>query len=232
VLRAAAAVAADEPVPRAAEAPYRYTKIRERSIHAFFQGEATASHTMERLGEAWVGARWRGREVHAQGRFRSSGDPGLARATSRDMEARAEPREGPYAYGDGPLAELDPTTLPATRDAIAATLRDGIRFDRWGPYPESRGKDSGLAGGADRSYTAHALINLLVYARLTPQQRAALLDVFAGDPAARDVGTVKDSEGREGRGVALEYDARAGAEPRAPTRSSSIRTRRRSSSGR
>ena len=52
------------------------------------------------------------------------------------------------------------------------------------------------------------MLYLLTQARVTPQQRAAMLDVLAGDPAARDLGTVKDDQGRSGRGVALDYPGR------------------------
>jgi hypothetical protein len=49
------------------------------------------------------------------------------------------------------------------------------------------------------------LLNLLSAARVTPAQRSAMLDVLSSDPAAHDLGTVKDAEGREGRGVQLHY---------------------------
>jgi hypothetical protein len=181
VLRAAAAVAADQPVPRVADAPYRYTRTRDRLTYEVRDSGAVARLTLEQPGERWVGVKWSGREAYGQGQSSTSGDRGLARAFA-GLEQSFGPREGPVAYGDGPLAELDPTTLPATRDAIAATLREGMRTNRWSPYPESRGQVTGPPGGEYGSYAAYSFVNLLVHARLSPPQRAALLDVLASDP--------------------------------------------------
>ena len=220
VLQAAAAVAADRPVPALADAPLRYAKVLRTFSYpaAPARGEAprTAAEARRdaasgRLGresheqvvETWVGAKWRGREISQQGRSWVEGGEGATRELPADP--LTQPRDSAYAYGDGPLAELDPADLPADRDAIARVLRDGIRFDRWGPYPESRGKDTGVPASAQASHVTYSIIGLLVYARLTAAQRAALLDVLATDPAAHDLGTLTDRRGREGRGVELTY---------------------------
>jgi hypothetical protein len=205
VLRATAAVAAGRPVPSIAGAPYRYTRTRNTFVYLATEGDRTARLHVEEPGESWVGARWKGRQRIGRGREWTTGDETLARAAFALPSGRTEPHDSAYAYGDGPLAELDPAALPEGRDAIAETLREGIRSNRWSPYPESRG-EANSAPGQDRGFSiAYSFVGLLVKARLTPAQRAALLDVLAADPAARDLGTVSDSEGREGRGVALEY---------------------------
>jgi hypothetical protein len=207
ILRTAAAVAAEQPVPPPSDAPLRYAKVRATFSYVAREGDRTAQQHAEQVAESWVGAKWKGRSRAARGRTWNTGDRALAREAFGGSGAPLPPRDTAYAYGDGPLAELDPATLPEDREAIAAVLREGIRLDRWGPYPESRGEDNGPSGAARDSYVTYAFIGLLVNARLTPAQRAALLDVLAGDPAARDLGRVTDREGREGRGVALEYAA-------------------------
>ncbi len=205
VLRAAAAAADDQPVPRVQDAPLRYAKLRSTFSYTARDGDRMAEHHVEQLQESWVGAKWEGRTRSARGRVWNTGDAALAQAAFGFTDALAKPRDEPYAYGDGPLAELDPSTLPEGREAIVATLREGIRLDRWGPYPEARGQEHLPAGPERDAYTTYAFIGLLVNARLTPNQRAALLDVLATDPAARDLGAVTDREGRKGRGVALTY---------------------------
>ena len=206
VLDTAAAVAADHPVPPVSDAPLRYAKVlRTFSYPAI--GDGDIPNHNEQVTETWVGARWRGREIAQQGRSWRDVD-GVVREGYADPLVAA--RDQPYAYGDGPLAELDPADLPAERDAIARVLRDGIRFDRWGPYPESRGKDSGIPPQAEAFHVTYSIVGLLVYARLTPDQRAALIDVLATDRAARDLGTLEDRRGREGSAVELTYDDAAG----------------------
>jgi hypothetical protein len=183
LLRATAAVAADQPVPAPADAPLRYVRLRETITYTATDGGRAAQDHHEQVLESWVGARWQGR-THA--------------------DALDKARDGAYAYGDGPLADLDPAELPQGRDAIAATLRDGIAANRWALRPADRGVPA-KAGLSSDSLVTYSIINLLVAARLTPDQRAALLDVLSDDPAAQDLGEVKDADGRTGRGVALSY---------------------------
>lgn len=211
ILHAAAAQAADEPVPSAADLPLRYSRVRDTFTYTNSRDGRTATETATQDSETWVGARWAGRQQVAQGHVSFAGDPELARAFGTAEEAERtwlKPRDGAYAYGDGPLAELDPADLPSDRDGIAKTLRDGVATDRWSPYPESRGKDNRATDAPLDSFVTYSMLYLLTQARVTPQQRAAMLDVLAGDPAARDLGTVKDGQGRSGRGVALDYPGR------------------------
>jgi hypothetical protein len=208
ILHAAAAQAADEPVPSAADLPLRYSRIRDTFVYTNARDGRQATDTATQESEAWVGARWEGRQRYEQGHDTVAGDPELGRAFGSPEQAERtwlKPRDGAYAYGDGPLAELDPADLPSDRDGIAKTLREGIETDRWSPYPESRGKDNRATRAPVDSYLTYSMLYLLTQARTTPQQRAAMLDVLAADPAARDLGTVKDAEGRSGRGVALDY---------------------------
>jgi hypothetical protein len=209
VLRAAAAQAADEPVPSAADLPLRYSRVRDTFTYTIARDGRSATETATQESEAWVGPRWSGRQEAAQGHVTFGGDAELAKEFGSAEQAERswlKPRDGAYTYGDGPLAELDPADLPSDRDGIRATLRDGIEHNRWSPYPESRGKDTRAPGAAPiDSYITYSMLYLLTQARTTPQQRAAMLDLLAADPAARDLGTVHDAEGRIGRGVALDY---------------------------
>ena len=205
VLRAAAAAAADQPVPRVAGAPLRYAKVKSTFAYVARRDDRIAEHHVEQIRETWVGAKWQGRARTVAGREWNTGDAAIASEVFDEPSGLAEPRDEPFAYGDGPLAELDPATLPQGRDAIVAALREGIRLDRWGPYAESRGREHLPAGPVRDAYTTYAFIGLLVNAWLTPAQRAALLDVLAADPAARDLGTVTDRAGRSGHAVALAY---------------------------
>jgi hypothetical protein len=217
VLRAAAAVAAERPIPNVADGRWRYAKVRETHRSIARDGDRVVEARSVRIEESWVGPRWQGRTRLAPSQFDYTGSASLANELRRwyvrhdDYFTKA--LEIPYAYGDGPTANLDPRTLPEDRDAIAHVLREGIRLDRWGPYPESRGRELMPPGNDRDSYITYKFIGLLVNARLTPAQRAALLDVLATDPAARDLGTMTDSEGRQGRGVALDYEAPGGGLP-------------------
>lgn len=209
ILRAAAAQAADEPVPSAADLPLRYSHVRDTFTYTIARDGRTATETAVQESEAWVGPRWSGRQEVAQGTVRFAGDPALAKEFGSAETAERtwlKPRDGAYAYGDGPLAELDPADLPSDRDGIRETLRDGIEHNRWSPYPESRGKDTRAPGAAPiDSYLTYSMLYLLTQARTTPQQRAAMLDLLAADPSAQDLGTIRDAEGRSGRGVSLHY---------------------------
>jgi hypothetical protein len=197
LLHAAAATAAEQPVPAG---PLRYTRIRETAVYRYADGDRRAASHHAQVLENWVGARWSGRTVAAAGRAWTTGDAALAAARDpfgTGADPIDKPRDTAYAYGDGPLADLDPADLPAGRDAIGAALREKIQ-------------DGRPADGSRDSFVAYSIINLLVAARLEPAQRAALLDVLATDPHAQDLGTVTDSEHREGRGVRLSY---AGPQP-------------------
>ena len=223
VLATAAAVAAEEPVPTVADAPLRYAKVRHTFTYSARDGDLVARSHHEQIIESWVGARWRGRERSDRGRHWISGDVDATRGKlpiarpGDGPDPLTEPVDRPYAYGDGPLAELDPAELPAGRESIARVVRDGIRTNRWSADEQARGRPDGLIDAAARdTYATYASIGLLVHARLTPDQRAALLDVLASDPAADDLGTLRDSEGRAGAAVDLTYDAPGHASSRVP----------------
>jgi hypothetical protein len=173
VLSVTAATAAARPVPPVAAAPFRYTRIRRTLTYVARRDGREGREHLETTVETWVGSRWRGRERGSAGRRRLSGDLRVARMQLGRLgkaAALTRPYVRPFAYGDGPLARLDPTTLPDDRDELGRALEAGIRTDRWGPYPESRSRSIGMPEDLLRSYTAYQTITLLVYA---PTQRPA-----------------------------------------------------------
>lgn len=198
----AAAAAERTRVPAAATAPLRYVQVRRTLRFGVRRDGRTASRHVVQDVESWVGERWRGRSRAAAGREWTTGDGRLAARTWRPGEGvLLDPRDEPFAYGDGPLADLDPAELPAERDAMGRTLRDGLRAGRWSPY----GRAVRAGRTRDDSLATDAMVRLLVHARLTPAQRAALLETLAASPAARDLGRVRDARGRTGDGVELAY---------------------------
>jgi hypothetical protein len=208
ILHAAAAQAADEPVPSAADLPLRYSRVRNTFSYTIARDGRSATESATQESEAWVGARWAGRERAAQGHVTFAGDPALARGFGTGEQSERtwlRPADRAYAYGDGPLAELDPADLPSDRDAIRATLREGIEKNLWSSSTRSRGKDTRVRDTPIDSFLTYSVLYLLTQARTSPPQRAAMLDLLAADPAAHDLGTTKDAEGRTGRGVALDY---------------------------
>jgi hypothetical protein len=204
-LVAAAAVAAQRTVPAADTAPYRYTRTRRTFTYEVRRDGRVGGERFELAVERWVGPRWRGREIGSASHRALTGDLALAREQFGKRSRPFEAYDRPYAYGDGPLARLDPRTLPEDRKTLVRVLTTGIRTDRWGPYASSRGRPLDMPEDLLRSVTAHHTILLLVHARLTPVQRAALLDMLAAEAPARDLGTVTDAIGRRGRGVELSY---------------------------
>jgi hypothetical protein len=202
VLLAAADVAEKRGSP---DGPLRYTRVDHTLTDEVRRAGRVAFRMHRHVAEAWVGARWRGREIGTAERVTVSGDPELTR------EVRAAPRGGApaydraFAYGDGPLARLDPRDLPEDRETLARVLYEGMRNDRWGPYAKSRGRPMDIPEDVMRAHNAYRTITLLIYARLSGPQRAALLDVLAADAHARDLGTVTDGTGRRGLGVRLSY---------------------------
>ena len=206
VLRSAAAVAAAQPDPPIAGARFRYARVRAQFTYEAREDGRVARDNYERTEETWVGARWKGRVIARAGRRWQTGDRDLARAAfGAGPTPLIEASDAPFAYGDGPLARLDPSTLPDDRARIARVLNRGIRTDRWGPYASSRGRPTGIPEHVQRSHTAYSMVLLLVYARLTADQRAALLDVLATHAAARDLGPVEDAIGRRGHAVRLDF---------------------------
>jgi hypothetical protein len=185
--------------------PLRYTRVDMTFTYVLRKGGHEGSRTHRLIAESWVGARWRGRQIGTAEAVTASGDPEITRLEWASTRGGMPAYDRPYAYGDGPLARLDPRDLPEEREELARVLYEGMRYDRWGPYASSRGERTDIPEDAMRAHNAYRTILLLIYARLSGPQRAALLDVLAADAHARDLGTVTDGAGRQGLGVVLRY---------------------------
>jgi hypothetical protein len=190
-------------VPPVADGPYRYVRVRDTYTYVTTRGDRSATLRSEQTGESWVSAGWKGRQLTEYGASRTTGDPALAGPIGRSAPQQGTSSDGPFLYGDGPLATLDPAELPTEQDAIARTIREGIRSNRWGANGKVGPRRSG--GPSDDAYFAYSIVGLLVNARLTTDQRAAFLDILRTAPGARDGGVGADAIGRRGQVVDLSY---------------------------
>ena len=177
-LRAAAAAAADAP----AGAPFTgYRHIVER-----VRFERPGSKPTEFRREVWVNAQWRGVERIDAG--------GGTRPETAPLAARTGP------FGQAPLAKL-PTDPDALLRALTAAYDDGS-FAAPGEAPAQQPKRD--ADGR-RAEMVVATATLIAESNATPELRAAGFGVLERLGGAKDLGTVRDAEGREGRGLEVAW---------------------------
>ena len=157
MLRAAAAVAADQPGPPAFSG-YRYTEVLE---HWDWGPRGGA---VEQRVENWVDTRWKGRSVAHAGKVLAGKPP--------DFWVKAAERD--FVYGDGPLLDLDIAALPTEPRALLAALDKNNRSINWAP---------GLPTPEQARYDiTRSVLLLLGTANTTPSLRAALWGVLALTP--------------------------------------------------
>jgi hypothetical protein len=218
LLRAAAAVAADQPEPPA-WAGYRYVKARNLWASRPFRvrsGKLSSGdpYTVEQTEETWVDRHWNGRRLASAGRLVSG------RAPASDVFLRphdiSAPGDMPNLYGDGPLAEVPLDTLPTEPRSLYDLLVAAYKDLRW-----ARGGGT-WAPGHPSEPQAHydvlrSLLVLLTEANATPAQRAALIGVLGEYDGVRPLPAVRDHENREGRGVEIPVENIDG-HPAAPVR--------------
>lgn len=200
-LRTPSALASE--VPPVRDGRFRYAKVRTRYTHVATRGDRTATQRSEETSESWVSGGWKGRQLTVYDASSVSGDPDLGVHGFARPPREGSRSDGRYLSPDGPLATLDPADLPAGRDAIGRALRDGVRTNRWAEG-RRRGVPFHFQGSTD-SFVAYSIIDLLVDARLTADQRAAFLDVLRTDRNARSGGVGTDSEGRRGQVIDLDF---------------------------
>jgi len=185
MLRAAAAVAADQPGPPAFTG-YRYTEILERLRYHGVPGGPRAS---ERRVENWVDRSWNGRSLTHRGRALEGRPDGFM----------IEADDRPYAYGDGPLRDIDISALPTEpRPLLQALEANFLRDFDPGYEPSDPIVDY---------HVARSVLLLLSTANTTPSLRAALWGVLALMPGLRAAPDVRDPLGREGEAVTLPGEA-------------------------
>jgi hypothetical protein len=184
MLRAAAAVAADQPSP--AFTGYRYTEILERLRYHGMPGGPRAS---ERRVEHWVDRSWNGRSVRHRGRTLEGRPDGFM----------IEAEDRPYAYGDGPLRDIDISALPTEpRPLLQALEANFLRDFDPGYEPSDPIVDY---------HVTRSVLLLLSTANTTPSLRAALWGVLALMPGLRAAPDVRDPLGRDGEAVTLPGEA-------------------------
>ena len=176
MLRAAAAVAADQPGPPAFSG-YRYTEVLE---HWDWGPRGGA---VDQRVENWVDTSWKGRSVAHEGKVLAGKPP--------DFWVKAAERE--FVYGDGPLLDLDIAALPTEPRALLAALDKNNRSINWAP---------GLPTPEQARYDiTRSVLLLLGTANTTPSLRAALWGVLALLPGLQPVPDARDPLGREGEAV-------------------------------
>jgi hypothetical protein len=172
LLRAAAASAAEaQPEPFSG---YRYTEVREH-WHWPALGDRPVEE-VEQTVENWVDRRWKGRSISQQGRV-IQGD-----AKTRESYF-VTAHDGPYVYGDGPLADLDIAALPTEPRALRDALVARYKAVNWAP---------GLPTPQQVHYDiVRQILTLLGTANTTPELRSGLWGALAladGVRKADDVG--------------------------------------------
>jgi len=173
---ATATVAADQPAPPAFTG-YRYTEVLER----FRWGDDAVEQRLEN----WVDLRWQGRVTAHAGKVLSGRPPAFFSA----------PDERAYAYGDGPLRELDIAALPTGPRALLRALEVTYLRD-FDPGYEPRRPT------IDYHLTRSALL-LLGTANTTPALRSALWGMLALMPGLEPAPDARDPLGRAGDAVRL-----------------------------
>ena len=140
----------------------------------------------EFLRELWIDAKFGGVERIDEG--------GGARPETTPLGER----DGPF--GKAPLAEL-PTDPDALLRVLKAAQKDGSFAVPSGGLSAGQKRDPDVR----RAEMSVATAQLIAESNATPELRAAGFGVLERLGGARDLGTVRDSEGREGRGLEITW---------------------------
>jgi hypothetical protein len=178
-LRAAAAAAASDAPVAAPFTGYRHIVERVRY-------EQAGSAPREVRHEVWIDAQWRGVE-------RTDAGDGTPSETTPLVD-----RAGPF--GQAPLAEL-PTDPDALLRALNAAYDDGSYAAPAAAWMEQPKRDA----DGRRAEMALSTAWLIAESNATPELRAAGFGVLERLGGARDLGTVRDAEGRAGRGLEITW---------------------------
>jgi hypothetical protein len=176
ILRATAAVAAEQPEP--APGRYRYVDWLDRWT------QLNGAVTYEQRVETWVDENYEGHRIQHEGRV-SSDDPVV------DGRILYERSEGPY-LPDGPrtrLAEL-PTAPEALRDALVDEYK-------------SANRRPGRPGENQAHYDLVRKVVHLLGLASEPKLRAALFELMALTPGVEPAPGAIDPRGRGGRAVRI-----------------------------
>lgn len=193
VLRAAAAVAADQP-PASPDKAYRYSRRVDRFTNTLHAGGREATLVYEIPEEQWLDADLRGPTRSEPRRIVSqAGDPALIkRLIEHTRYAERESRGAVDANGFGPRYRIG--DLPTEPEALLQELERGVADDEFR-------KSVNVYSVRDAAISKAR--SLLENTNAHPQLRGALFEVLARAPGARSLGSVRDRLGRIGQGIAL-----------------------------
>jgi hypothetical protein len=222
LLRTTAAVAADQPEPPP-WAGYRYVKSRNLWTYSNFvlrEGDkfprpTGSRYTIEQTEEVWVDRTWHGRRLAAAGKL-VSGHPSQGGDFLLKPHDMLAPGDMPNLYGDGALANVPLSELPADPTQLYDLLVAANQDLRWstGHAHWAQGRPTTAQARYD---VLRAVLLLLTEANTTPSQRAALIGVLGEYDGVEPLASVRDHAGREGRGVEIPV-ARDDGLPQAPVR--------------
>jgi hypothetical protein len=102
----------------------------------------------------------------------------------------------PNLYGDGPLYKVPLDQLPTDPQQLGTLLIDAHKDGRWTPG----GSWNPLPANVKYDVLRDLLV-LLTDANATSEQRAAMIGVLTNYEGSTPLESVKDHNGREGRGV-------------------------------
>jgi hypothetical protein len=202
ILRAAAAVAAEQPAPT----PYRYTRVLDRFGYVVNAGNEHGRVTFEQTSENWTADAFAGRTVAAQGTATWTAPPSAALLKAAGASgAVVKAYDGDFRYGDGPLARVPFAAIPEDAAAAGRLLEAAIRDGRWLLHrPKSPPR---WAPSVVETEVTRSAVTLLALGNLTGAQRQALFGVLSSRPGSRSLGDVVDAAGRRGVGVAIRLPA-------------------------
>jgi hypothetical protein len=175
-LRGALQAAAAAAAEVHAGAPFTgYRHIVER-----VREEASGSKPREYRREVWINAKWRGVE-------------------------RMDGKTTPLADHDGPFGKAPLAQLPTDPDALLRALRGAYDDGSYAAQASAWKQRPKPAANARRGEMTMFTSWLMVESNATPKLRAAGFGVLERLGGAKDLGTVRDSEGREGRGLEITW---------------------------
>jgi len=142
--------------------------------------EASGSKPREYRREVWIDAKWRGVE-------------------------RMNGQTTPLADHDGPFGKAPLATLPTDPDALLRALTAAYDDGSYAAQAAAWKQRPKPAADVRRAEMTMFTSWLLVESNATPKLRAALFGVLERLGGAKDLGTVRDGEGRAGRGLELTW---------------------------
>ena len=164
----------------AAEGPSGAPFTGYRHILERVREEVSGSKPREYRREVWINAKWRGVER---------------------MDGQTSPlgaRDGPF--GQAPLAKL-PTDPDALLRALNAAYDDGSYAASAAAWTQQRKRGADVRRAEMTMFTTW----LMVESNATPKLRAACFGVLERLGGAKDLGSVRDAEGRAGRGLEITW---------------------------